>query len=86
MTALGRAATWIAVVVLALNALLLGAAGLGADRPVLLAAAAAAGALAVLVLVAWRRHQRTLAAIARDREALRDETLGIRDLLRRGRP
>lgn len=86
MTALGRVATWIAAVILAINALLLGAAGLAADRPVLLGAGVAAGAGAVLVVVAWRRYQRTLAAITREREALRDETLGIRDLLRRGRP
>ncbi len=85
MSKLGRAATWVAVGALALNAVLLGAAGLVAGRPVLVVAAGVAAAGAVAILVAWRRHRRHLASLAEDRRALRDETLALRELIRRSR-
>jgi len=86
MSRLGRVATWVAAGALLLNALLLGAAGLVAGRPVLLVAAGVALVSAAAVLVAWRRHRRTLARLEADRHALRDEALGLRDLLRSGPP
>lgn len=85
-SAIGRVATGVAVAVLVLNALLLGAAGALASRPWLWAAAGACLAAAVLVLLAWRRHTRVLAELADDRQALRDEALAMRDLLRKGPP
>jgi len=85
MTSVGRVATWIAAAVLAVNALLLGAAGVVAGRPALLVGSAVALGAAILVLLAWRRYQRTLAGITRERQALREETLDLRELLRRNR-
>lgn len=79
---LGRLATWVAVVVLLVNAMLLGAAGVVGARPALLAAGAGLLAGAGLVVVAWRRHRRRLAELTADREALRDEALALRDLVR----
>lgn len=79
---IGRVATWIAVGVLVLNALLLGAAGLVAGRPALLGGALLALAGAVAIVVAWRRHLRSLATLTTEREALRDEAMALRDLLK----
>lgn len=75
-------ATWIAVGVLVLNALLLGAAGLVAGRLVLVGAAVFALLGAVAVIVAWRRHLRTLEELSAAREALRDEALALRELVK----
>jgi len=86
VTRLGRAATWVALAVLVLNAVLLGAAGLVAGRPALLVAAAVALVAAVLVAAAWRRHRRTLADLRAERHALRDEVLALRELVRRDPP
>lgn len=83
MSTVGRMATWTAVVVLALNAVLLGVAGVGAGRPLLLVAAAAAIVVAGTVLWAWRRHLAALDAMAQERRALREEALALRDLVRR---
>lgn len=83
-SAVGRVGTGVAVAVLTLNALLLGAAGLRAGRPWLSAAGAACLVGAGLVLLAWRRHKRLLAELAEDRQALREEALAMRDLLRKG--
>jgi len=86
VTRLGRAATWVALAVLVLNAVLLGAAGLVAGRPALLVAAGVALMAALLVAVAWRRHQRTLSDLRAERHALRDEALALRELVRRDPP
>ncbi len=83
MSQLGRAATWVAVGALVLNAGLLGAAGLVAGRPLLVAAGGVAALGAVTILLAWRRHLRHLASLAEDRRALRDEALALRELIRR---
>lgn len=83
LSGVGRLATWVAVVVLLLNALLLGAAGLVAGRPVLVGIAALLAAGALLVGLAWRRHRRRLQELAAGRQALRAEALAMRDLLRR---
>lgn len=83
MSSLGRVATWIAVGVLAVNAVLLGAAGLVAGRPLLLGASAASALGAGAVGLAWRHHRQTLDAMAADRRALRDEALALRELVRR---
>jgi hypothetical protein len=83
VSSLGRAATWVAVAALAVNAVLLGVAGAVAGRPLLVVGALASAAAAAAVLVAWRRHQRLLADMSADRQALRDEALALRDLVRR---
>lgn len=83
-SAVGRVATGVAMAVLVLNALLLGAAGVVAGRPWLFAGAVVCLAAAGLVYLAWRRHQRVLAELAGDRQALRDQALAMRDLIRRG--
>lgn len=80
---MGRVATAVAVAALLANAGLLGAAGLVAGRPVLLVAAAGLLVAAGAVVAAWRRHRRTLASLAEDRQALRDEVLEMRRLVRR---
>ena len=82
---IGRLATWIAVVVLVLNALLLGAAGLVAGRLVLVGGAALSLLGAFAVVVAWRRHLRALDELTAARQALRDEALALRELVRRRR-
>lgn len=84
MSRLGRVATWVAAGALLLNALLLGAAGMVAGRPLLLVAAGVALAAAGTVLLAWRRHLRTLARLEAERHAVRDEALALRDMLRGG--
>lgn len=86
MTGLGRAATWVALAVLGLNAVLLGAAGLVAGRPGLVLAAGGALLAAGIVAAAWRRHQRALADLRAERHALRDEALALRELIRRDPP
>ncbi len=75
-------ATWIAVGVLVLNALLLGAAGLVAGRPMLVGAAGLSLLGACAVVVAWRRHLRTLDELTDARQALRDEALALRELMK----
>jgi hypothetical protein len=72
-----------AVGALGLNAVLLGAAGLVAGRPWLVVAGCLAAVGAVVVILAWRRHQRQLELLRRDRSAMRDEATALRDLLRR---
>lgn len=84
MHRLGRVATWVAAGALLLNALLLGAAGAVAGRPALLVAAGITLAAAGAVLIAWRRHLRTLARLESERHAVRDEALALRELLRGG--
>ncbi|MFN2325248.1 MAG: hypothetical protein ABR551_05135 [Gemmatimonadales bacterium] len=78
----GRVATWIAVGVLVLNTLLLGAAGLVAGRLVLVGAAGLSLLGAFAVVVAWRRHLRTLDELTAARAALRDEALALRELVK----
>lgn len=80
---IGRLATWVAVVALLLNAVLLGAAGLVAGRPVLIGGAVLIAVAAGVVLLAWRRHQRSLAELAGERQLLREEVLALRSLVRR---
>ncbi len=81
----GRLATWIAVGVLGLNALLLGAAGLVAGRLALVGAAGLSVLGAAAVVVAWRRHLRTLDELTAARQALKNEALALRELVRGGR-
>jgi len=82
---IGRLATGIAVVALLLNALLLGWAGLVAGRLVLVGAAVLSLVGAVVVILAWRRHLRTLDELTAARQELRDEARALRDLLRSDR-
>lgn len=79
-------ATWIAVGVLVLNALLLGAAGLVAGRLFLVGAAGLSLLGARAVVVAWRRHLRSLDELTAARQALRDEALALRELVKGDRP
>ena len=83
MSAIGRVGTWVAVIALLLNAILLGAAGLAAGRPLLLAGAGVAALAAVGVIVLWRRHLRMLELVRQERQAMGDEARSLRDLLRR---
>lgn len=82
----GRVATWIAVGVLVLNALLLGAAGLVAGRLVLVGAAGLSLLGALAVVRGWRRHLRTLDELTAARQALRDEALALRELVKGNPP
>jgi len=83
VSAIGRVGTWVAVVALLLNSILLGAAGLAAGRPLLLAGAGVAAAAAIGVVLLWRRHLRTLELVRQERRAMGDEARALRDLLRR---
>ena len=76
-----RTPTTLAVGFLSLDALLLGYAGLIGDRPLLVAAGAACGVGAVLVVAAWRRYRRTLAELEDARRDMKREVASIRDLL-----
>jgi len=78
-----RALTIAAVGFLSLDAVLLGYAGLAWNRPGLAAGAGVCGAGVVLVLLAWRRHRRTLAELDAARREMRQEIDAIRDLLHR---
>ena len=78
-----RALTIAAVGFLSLDAVLLGYAGLVWNRPGLAAGAAVCGVGVVLVLLAWRRHRRTLAELDVARREMRQEIDAIRDLLHR---
>ena len=83
MSAIGRVGTWVAVIALLLNAILLGAAGLAARRPLLLVGAGVAAAAAIGIVLSWRRHLRMLEVVRRERHAMGDEARALRDLLRR---
>jgi precorrin-6B methylase 1 len=83
VSAIGRVGTWVAVIALGVNALLLGAAGLAADRPGLLLLAAVAAIAAGGVWVAWRRHLRLLEAVRQERREMGDEARALRELVRR---
>jgi hypothetical protein len=76
-----RTLTTLAVGFLALDAILLGYLGLALKRVVLLGGAGACAAGAAAVVLAWRRHRRILAEVARARRAMKDEADGLRALL-----
>jgi hypothetical protein len=78
-----RALTIAAVGFLSLDAVLLGYAGLAWNRPGLTAGAVICGAGVALVLLAWRRHRRTLAELEVARREMRQEIDAIRELLHR---
>jgi len=85
VSAIGRVGTWAAVIALGLNALLLGAAGLVAGRPLLLLLGVGAAIAAAGVWAAWRRHLRTLDALGQERRAMGQEARALRDLIRRSK-
>jgi len=76
-----RALATLAVGFLLLDALLLGYVGVALHRPRLLAGAGACVALAIVVVLVWRRYRRVLVDIEAARRAMRDEAQAIRDLL-----
>ncbi len=78
----GRALTVFAVGCVLLDGVLLLLAGVWSGHPGLFVGAAACGAMAVGVLLLWRRQQRLLAEMAEARQAVRDEARALRDLLR----
>jgi high-affinity Fe2+/Pb2+ permease len=82
----GRALTIIAVALLALDGGLLLLAGLWGRQPGLMAFGAGLLLAALLVVLLWRRHRRTVAEIAAAREAVRAEASALRDLVRRVTP
>ena len=77
-----RTATTAAVGFLALDALLLVYGGVELHRPWLVLAGAACGLGAALVLLAWRRHRRTLAELEVARREMKREVDEIRQLLK----
>lgn len=79
----GRALTVFAVGCVLLDGVLLLLAGVWSGHPGLIAGAVICGILAVGVLFLWRRQQRLLAEMVEARQAVRDEALALRDLLRR---
>ena len=78
-----RALTTAAVGFLALDAILLGYAGLTWHRPALVAGGAVCAVGVVLVIVAWRRYRRTLAELDDAQREMRQEIESIRALLHR---
>lgn len=80
-----RVLTTVAVGFLLLDALLLTYGGVAWHRSGLLAGAGACTALAILVVLVWRRYQRALVDIEAARRAMRDEVRSIRDLLEQNR-
>jgi len=78
-----RALTTAAVGFLALDALLLGYAGIAWHRPALVAGGAVCAVGVVLVIVAWRRYRRTLAELDDAQRDMRQEIESIRALLHR---
>jgi hypothetical protein len=78
-----RALTTTAVGFLALDALLLGYAGLTWHRPALVAGGAVCAIAMGLVLAAWRRYRRTLAELDVAQREMRQEIESIRELLQR---
>lgn len=85
MSAIGRVGTWVAVIALGVNAILLGAAGLAAGRPGFLLLAMVAAIAAGGVWVAWRRHLRLLEVVREERRAMGDEARALRELVRRSK-
>lgn len=77
----GHALTMVAVGFLLVDALLLAYGGVAGHRSGLLAGAGACSALAVVVVLVWRRYRRALVDIAAARREMRDEVRSIRDLL-----
>jgi len=77
-----RTPTTLAAGFLALDALLLGYAGLTWGRPVLVAAGGLCAVGVVLVVAGWRRYRRTLAELDAARRDMKEEVASIRDLLR----
>jgi uncharacterized membrane protein YccC len=77
----GRALATFAVGFLALDAVLLGYAGVATGRRLPLVAAAACAVAALLVVVAWRRYRRVLTELDDARRSLRAEVESIRELL-----
>ena len=78
-----RALTTAAVGFLALDALLLGYAGIAWHRPALVAGGAVCAIGVALVLVAWRRYRRTLAELDAAQREMHQEIESIRELLQR---
>lgn len=78
-----RALTTAAVGFLALDALLLGYAGVTWHRPALVVGGGVCAIGVVLVVVAWRRYRRTLAELDVAQREMRQEIESIRDLLQR---
>jgi hypothetical protein len=81
MTGPSRALTTLAVGFLSLDAVLFGYLGLALKRVVLVGAAFLCAAGAAAVVVAWRRHRRVVAELARARRAMKDEAESLRALL-----
>ncbi len=81
----GRVLTTVAVASLLLDALLLSYGGVAWHRSGLLAGAGACTALAVVVVLVWRRYRRVLVDIAAARREMRDEVRSMRDLLEQNR-
>jgi membrane associated rhomboid family serine protease len=82
MKAPSRTPTTFAVGFLALDALLLGYAGVALARPLLVASGGVCALAAVLAVLGWRRHRRALAEIEAARKAMRTEAESIRELLK----
>lgn len=76
-----RTPTTLAVGFLSLGALLLGYAGLTWGRPLLVAVGGVCVLGVVLVVVGWRRYQRTLAELDAARRDMKQEVASIRELL-----
>lgn len=78
-----RTLTTIAVGFLALDALLLGYAGVALHRASLVIWGAVCAVLAVAVIFGWRRYRRAMEEIAAARREMKREVEAIRDLLHR---
>jgi len=76
-----RVPTTLAVGFLALDALLLGYAGLAWQRPYLVVAGGVCLLGVVVVVAAWRRYRRTLADLELARRDMKQEVVSIRELL-----
>lgn len=76
-----RTPTTLAIGFLALDALLLGYAGLTWRRPLLVAAGGACALGVVLVVAGWRRYRRTMAELEDARHDMKHEVTSIRELL-----
>ena len=81
MRAPTRTLTTLAVGFLALDALLLGYAGIAWGRPVLTLGGGACALGVVFVLLAWRRYRRTLTELEAARREMKHEVDSLRDLL-----
>ncbi len=76
-----RAFATLAIGFLALDAVLLGYAGVALERWGLIASGAACAAGVPVVVVLWRRHRRNVAELEAARREMRAEVESIRDLL-----